>query len=123
MVTKDEAARTLARKLFDTDEGITHLYRLIGAAEDDSAEPIKLLEAAEYYEPFGFLPLGFKPMPALGIPYHHIIMAVSPGELVDIQGGRLELPRGWRLGEELCGPGTERPPIDDEEWVEEEEPV
>lgn len=123
MVTKDEAARTLAGKLFDTDDGITHMYRLVGPAEDDPGEPIKLLEAHELHEPVGFHPLGFRPMPAVGVPYHHIIMAVSPGELVDVQGGRLELPRGWKLGDELCGPGTERLPLDEVDWVEEEEPV
>ena len=123
MVTKDEAARAWARKTFESNDGITHVYRLIAAAEDDPDEPIKLLQAHELHEPVGFHPLGFRPAPAVGMPYRYIIVGASPGELVDVQGGRLELPRGWKLGEELCGPGTERPPIDDEEWVEEEEPV
>lgn len=120
MVTKDEAARAWARKLFDTDDGITHIYRLVGTAED---EPIKLLQAHELHEPAGFHVLGFRPAPAVGMPYRYFLIPASPGELLDVQGGRLELPRGWKLGEELCGPGTERPPLDEEEWVEEEEPV
>lgn len=123
MVTKDEAARTWARRTFDIDDGVTHVYRLTAAAEDDPDEPIELLQAHERHEPIGFHPLGFRPAPAVGMPYRYIVVAVSPGELVDIRGGRLELPRGWQLGEELCGPGTERPPLDESDLVEEEEPV
>lgn len=123
MVTKDEAARTLAQRTFEGDTGITHVYRLTGPPEDDPAEPVKLLYANEGHEPIGFHPLGFRAAPAIGVPYRYIIVVISPGELADVQGGRLELPRGWKLGEELCGPGTERPPIDEEEWVEEEETV
>lgn len=124
MVTKDEAARTLAERRYEGDEGITHVYRLVGPAEDDPDEPIKLLNDSGSREPVGFHPLGFRPVPALGVPYRYIIVAVSPGELVDIKGGRLELPRGWKLGEELPRPASEPEPDDAvDELADEPEPV
>ncbi|MBX9581653.1 MAG: hypothetical protein K2X87_15230 [Gemmataceae bacterium] len=125
MVTKDEAARTLAGLRYEGGDGVTHVYRLVGAAEDDPDEPIKLLNDSESREPIGFHPLGFRPMPALGVPYRYILLVVSPGELVDIRGGRLELPRGWKLGEEFPRPAFEPEPDDAaaDEWADEPEPV
>ena len=63
--------------------------------------PIKLLEVNENTVPSGVMPIQFGPSLASGIHYSSIIVEVTPDEYEEIQTGKLGLPDGWTLGEEI----------------------
>jgi hypothetical protein len=100
---KDEVARLLARKHFEIEDGITHIYRLTDRSDVElrPSEPIKLLEVNAATVPSGVLPLHFGPAPASGIPFSSIIIEVTPIEFEKIRSHELELPKGWSIGEEI----------------------
>jgi hypothetical protein len=104
--TKDEAARNLARKHYEIEEGITHIFRLMNQAEAEvqDVEPIKLLEVHEGTVSSGVMPLHFGPAPASGIAYPSIIVEVTSTEFERIKREELTLPRGWTIGEEIPRP-------------------
>jgi hypothetical protein len=103
MPSKDEAARALASKHFEIEEGMTRILRLRAAAEAEECEgePIKLLEVNAATVPSGIMPLHFGPAPASGVPYPSIIIEVDPEEFERIESAELTLPNGWRIGEEF----------------------
>ena len=98
-----EAARALARKHFEIEEGLTHIFEITDTAAATVAQgpPIKLLEVNENTSESGIMPLYFGPAPASGIPYASVIIEVSPAEFQKIQSHELKLPDGWAIGEEL----------------------
>ncbi len=104
--TKDEAARELAKKHFEVEAGLTHIFRITGAPEAEvrPGEPIKLLEVNAATVPSGVMPLHFGPAPASGILYPSVIVEVTPEEFEKIKSKELKLPRGWMIGEEFPKP-------------------
>ncbi len=93
--TKAQAADALVRWHFESDPGLTVVYRAISANEDDPAEPIKLLEVnentvdTEEFPAFGFAP-------TKDFPYRTIIAEVTPDGLKRlVQAGKL--PPVWNL--------------------------
>ena len=101
--TKDEAAARLAKAHLAVEPGITHIVRLRSdaAAEEDAAEPIKLLEVNPATFAAGVRPVYFAPSPARGLPYPCAIVDVTPDEFEQIESGDLLLPNGWTLAEVL----------------------
>ena len=106
MINIDDAARHLARTLFDIEPGMTHIIRLTSSpdVEENESEPIKILEVNEATVAAGIMPLHFGPSPQSGVPYPTVIIAVTPAEFVKIQSQELKLPKDWTLGEELPQP-------------------
>jgi hypothetical protein len=101
--SKDLAAKTLAQKHFEIEEGLTHIFRLKGPAEVEAneSEPIKLLEVNDATVPSGVMPLHFGAIPSSGIPYASVIVEVTPSEYEQIVAKKVQLPKGWTIGEEL----------------------
>lgn len=105
---RDEAARDLAKRHYQVEDGLTRVIRFTGRAEvgkvegeTPRVEPIKLLEINEHTVPSGIMPLYFGPLPESGIPYPTVIVEVTPEEYEQIQRRELKLPEGWEIGEEL----------------------
>lgn len=98
--TKDEEAEELARTHYEVEPGLSHVFRLTGpgGAEDDPAEPIKLLEVHELTVPAGIMPIRFGPDPAHGRHYSSVIVEVTPEEYERIGTNELPLPGGWTVG-------------------------
>jgi hypothetical protein len=63
MPTRDEEAVALAQRHYQVETGLTHVFRITGAADVEARpkEPIKLLEVNENTVPSGILPLQFGP--------------------------------------------------------------
>jgi hypothetical protein len=100
---KRAAARELAKKHYEVEDGLMRIFRLTGKAEAEASrsEPIKLLEVNENTVPSGVMPLHFGPVPAIGIPFPSIIIEVTPDEFTKIKRHELKLPKDWEIGEEL----------------------
>lgn len=109
MPSKDEEALELARKHYQIETGLTHIFRIAGSAEVEfrPTETIKLLEVNENTVPSGVMPIQFGPSPASGLNYPSVIVEVTPDEFDRIQTHQLELPQGWRVGELIPKPPTE----------------
>jgi hypothetical protein len=97
------AAKELAKKHYEVEDGLTRIFRLTCKAEMEASrsEPIKLLEVNENTVPSGVMPLHFGPVPAIGIPFPSIILEVTPEEFTKIRSHELKLPKDWEIGEEL----------------------
>jgi hypothetical protein len=104
-VTDDKAAaaRILAERHYELEDGLTQIFRITDKAEVEAGrdEPIKLLMVNENTVESGVMPLHFGPVPAIGIPYPSILIEVTPNEVQKIQSHELKLPEGWEIGEEL----------------------
>jgi hypothetical protein len=100
---KRAAAKELAKKHYEVEDGLMRIFRLTGKAEVEvsRSEPIKLLEVNENTVPSGVMPLHFGPVPAIGIPFPSIIVEVTPDEFTKITARELKLPKDWEIGEEL----------------------
>jgi hypothetical protein len=100
---KQAAARELAMKHYEVEDGLMRIFRLTGKAEVEASrtEPIKLLEVNENTVPSGVMPLHFGPVPAIGIPFPSIIVEVTPDEFAKIKTHELKLPNDWEFGEEV----------------------
>lgn len=100
---KRVAARELAKKHYEVEDGLMRIFRLTGKAEVEAsrAEPIKLLEVNENTVASGVMPLHFGPVPAIDIPFPSIIVEVTPDEFTKIKTNELKLPKDWEIGEEL----------------------
>lgn len=107
--SRDEAAKDLAKRHYQVEDGLTRVFRYTRKAEVEvaRAEPIKLLEVNEYTVPSGIMPLYFGSAPESGIPYPTVIVEVTPEEFEKIQRRELKLPEGWETGEELPKPSEE----------------
>jgi hypothetical protein len=97
------AARELAKRHYEVEDGLMRIFRITGKAEVEASrsEPIKLLEVNENTVPSGVIPLHFGPVPAIGIPFPSIIVEVTPDEFTKIKTRELKLPKDWEIGEEL----------------------
>ena len=96
---KDESARVLAGIHYEVEIGMTHIIRYSGSsdAQQESAEPIKLLEVNTNTVPSGVLALGFDAIPTAGIHFPSIIIEVTPAEFDKIRSNELKLPSGWEI--------------------------
>jgi hypothetical protein len=109
MPTKEEETIELARIHYEVEEGMTHIFRIIGPAEAETnpSEPIKLLEVNESTIPSGILPLRFGPLAAAGIHYPSVIVEITPEEYQKIRTEELKLPFDWNIGELIPKPQVE----------------
>lgn len=100
---KDLAAKELAKRNYDLELGLVHVFRLNSNVETEAqpTEPIKLLLVNEATVSSGVLPLHFGPAPEIGIPYPSIIIEVIPDEYEMIKNNQIKLPWGWKIMEEL----------------------
>ncbi len=101
--TKDDAAARLAKAHRAVAPGITRIFRLRAdaAAEENDAEPIKLLEVNPATFAAGVRPVYFGSSPARGLPYPCAVVDVTPAEFEQIVSGTLALPDGWTIAEPL----------------------
>lgn len=99
MSNKDDATITLAKFHYQTQPGITDIFRLTtpgSGREDLQTEPIKLLGVNPDTVPTGITPLAFPPIPASGV-YPSIVVEVTPDEFARLKNGELSLPNSWEL--------------------------
>jgi hypothetical protein len=99
MPNKAETAKILADAHRRIEPTISRIIRLI-AEQEQETEPIKLLEVNPETSPAGVLPIVFGAAPPQ-VPFPSVIVEVTEEEFEDIRAGRLSLPQGWRLGDEL----------------------
>lgn len=106
MADKRQTARLLAESHYRTDQSIVRIVTVMAGPEAEArpSEPVKLLEVNEATVPLGIRPLGFSAQPEGGIDFPSVIVEVTPDEFQEIRAGRLPLPNGWRLGEEIPRP-------------------
>jgi hypothetical protein len=100
MSDKSEIARALADAHRKVEPGIRRIIRVVADREDDSAEPVKLLEVNPDTPRAGIVPIAFGADPP-EVPFPSVVIEVTEGELADIQAGSLRLPHGWRLEDTL----------------------
>ena len=107
--TKNDVAKRLAYAHFDIEPGITKIFKLHESPEFEmfTTTPIKLLEVNTCSSSSGVMPLHFGPAPASGIPYSSVIVEVTPAEYEQIKANTLNLPEGWRIGDEISRGGAE----------------
>jgi len=100
---KAAVARRLARAHARIDPGITKIFRVLAANEQEllPTEPVKLLEVNKDTPANGVVPVTFGPDPVAGVHFSSVIVEVTPAEFKRIQNGELKLPGGWRLGNEI----------------------
>jgi hypothetical protein len=103
MSIQEETARKLAQAHYFYEPGISRIFRLSGSAEAEARphEPVKLLEINENTVEAGIMPIGFDACPGIGIPLPSVIVEVTPDEFEQVRQGRLRLPEGWEIREEL----------------------
>ena len=96
MLTKNEITQNLVDWHFEVEPEITKVFRFLAQDEDNSREPIKLLEVSEATLAAGrVVPFGFGPTEE--VPYPCIIANVTPEEMGQIWEGDIRLPDGWDL--------------------------
>ena len=96
---RGEVARRLARRHAEFDGGI-RIVRRIDQADDSPYASVTLLEVNEHAVPSGTIvaiPFG----PSGDIPLSTTVVELTPDEYEMLEQGRLMLPEGWHLAEEL----------------------
>jgi hypothetical protein len=97
---KREIARAIADAHRKVEPGISRIIRVVADREEDSAEPVKLLEVSRDTPRAGIVPIAFGAAPP-DIPFPSVVIEVTEGELEEIRSGSLPLPHGWRLEDTL----------------------
>lgn len=102
-ISKEASARTLAQKHYESDCGLKTIlwYTGAGESEENTREPIKLLEVNATTVSSGVMPLHFAAVPSMGIPYASVIVQVTPDEFNRIESKELPLPKNWLVRKEL----------------------
>lgn len=100
MPEKSEIARLLADAHREVEPAISRIIRLLSDRENESREPVKLLEVNPATSPSGILPIAFTADPPR-VPYPSVVVEVTEAEFEQINAGALRLPDGWRLGDVL----------------------
>jgi hypothetical protein len=102
--SKEAVAQRLAEAHYAIEPGIELIIQLVASSdrEQDSKEPIKLLEVNQNTTADGVRPVFFGPHTASGIFYPSAIIEVTPNEYEEIQHDPASLPNGWRLGREFA---------------------
>lgn len=102
-LTKREAAERLAMLHREAEPLLRKVFLLHSDHDEESGEPIKLLEVVDGAVEAGVLPLFFRADERHGIEYPSVIVELSPSEYqqvgprgeIDVEGSR------WSVGEEL----------------------
>lgn len=98
--SKEQVAATVACIHRDVQEGLVRVFRL--RAADEASDPyVRLLEINTLTSASGIVPLNFAALPEDGIHLPVSIIEITPGEFANLQEGRLQLPVGLHLGEEI----------------------
>ena len=110
MPTREQEANVLAGKHYEVETGLTQVFRITETADVEVTknEPIKLLEVNENTVPSGIMPIQFGPSPIAELHFSSIILEVTPDEFRRIQLDELRLPNGWKLGDLIPRPPSER---------------
>ncbi len=87
----------------EIEPAISRIFRVISDREQDTDEPVKLLEVNPDTSPSGIFPIAFSADPPR-VPFPLVVIEVTEGEFEKINEGSLPLPDGWRLGEPLYQP-------------------
>ena len=111
MRTKNEEAAELPNRHYQVEAGLERIFRLTGSEAEETSprEPIKLLEVNAYTVPTGIMPIRFGPAPESGFHYPSVILEITQtttDEYRRVQSRELELPHGWRVGEEIPKPSN-----------------
>ncbi len=94
--TKEEAARELARYHFLLDSSMTSIFRIFSPNEEDTNEPIKLVEVTPNSDETGTVD-AFLFTPSNDIEYWTAVALVTPEELKLIYRKILDLPEDWDI--------------------------
>ena len=100
MPEKSEVAQLLADAHREMEPTISRIVRLLSDRENESREPVKLLEVNPATSPSGIFPIAFTADPPR-VPYSSVVVEVTEAEFEQISAGTLDLPHGWRLGDIL----------------------
>lgn len=101
----EAAAQKLAQQHYRLQPEITEIRTVGNGFVEQTQGAIKLLEINPSIPASGVaMPLGFKAMPASGIPYPSIIISVNPEEFRRIESGEMLLPPGWNIQESKSVP-------------------
>lgn len=100
MPEKREIARLLADAHREMEPSISRIVLLVSDRENESREPVKLLEVNPATSPSGIFPIAFTADPPR-VPYPSVVVEVTEAEFEQIAAGKLALPGGWRLGDVL----------------------
>jgi len=102
-MSKEESARRLAQKHFESDDGLKTILWIMGSSEseDNAREPIKLLQVNATTVSSGVMPMHFAAVPSMGIPYPSVIVEVTPDEYRRIGIKKLSFPKNWLTHQEL----------------------
>ncbi|MFO0949177.1 MAG: hypothetical protein U1D30_25245 [Planctomycetota bacterium] len=104
MASKEEVAKRIVNTHFNVEPGITRIFELVDDpnSENPTDVPLKFLEInADAPPSVGPLtPLYFSAVPGSGIHYPSAILEITPDEFQKIIANQLELPNGWRIGNE-----------------------
>lgn len=100
MPEKNVIARLLADAHREVEPTISRIVRLLSDREDESREPVKLLEVNPATSPSGIFPIAFTADPPR-VPYPSVVVEVTEKEFEQINAGALRLPEGWWLGDIL----------------------
>ncbi|HWG21967.1 MAG TPA: hypothetical protein VG225_15660 [Terracidiphilus sp.] len=100
VLDKDAVARALADAHRAFVPAISRIVRVVGADETERQEPVKLLEVNPETSASGIVPIAFGPDPPQ-VPFPSVVIEVTEAEFESIRAGRLPLPDGWRLADQL----------------------
>ncbi|HRX84663.1 MAG TPA: hypothetical protein P5572_06540 [Phycisphaerae bacterium] len=101
--TKEATARQLADAHLRVDGGLLRVIRLRAPDEQEARleEPVKLLEINADTPLNGIVPVYFGADPSHGIAHASVVVEIAPEEFVELEAGRLKLPDGWVIAEEV----------------------
>lgn len=104
MKTKDEQARYLASEHEKIEPSMFAVYRIVAEGnEEDSQEPVKLLEVNDATVPVGIRPVYFGSDPQNEIFFPTVVVEITSDEFQALKSGELQLPDGWRVDAPLAG--------------------
>ena len=101
---KLEAARRLATSHRDVDTAVEQVFLLESDFDDDSTQPIRLLEVVDGTIERGIEPVGFPAMRDKGIPFSSVIVEISPREYEALRREPFLAFRSekWTIGTQLA---------------------
>ncbi|MCP4109126.1 MAG: hypothetical protein GY749_26950 [Desulfobacteraceae bacterium] len=99
MKNREDAARYMVTDLFEMEDSVIEVLRVISEGEESPNEPIKLLEVTEMTVKTGIIPVYFGPSD--DNPYPQVIIEITPDEYDDLKSKKITLPYNWSVGELL----------------------
>jgi hypothetical protein len=106
--SKLETAKKLAQAHAAVEPNLKRICLIEPLVDNqDSDDPIKLLEVVEGTIERGIEPVAFNANPAHGIEYPSIVVEISPTEYEALQNHKLDFGMsGWNVGRELWRAGA-----------------